>query len=107
MPSSPNLALETWNRKLHYYLGLYLLFFLWLFSFTGLLLNHPQWRFAEFWPQRKETRFEQAIEPTSSASDLDRARELMSELNLAGEIDWPGGRRQPGLLEFTVNRPGR
>jgi hypothetical protein len=32
-----------WNRRLHYYLGLYLLFFSWLFVFTGLLLNHPRW----------------------------------------------------------------
>jgi hypothetical protein len=34
---------ERWNRKLHYYLGLYFLFFLWLFSATGLMLNHQQW----------------------------------------------------------------
>jgi len=34
-------VLEAWNRRLHYYLGLYFLLFLWLFSFTGLLLNHP------------------------------------------------------------------
>ena len=36
-------ALESWNRRIHYYLGLYFLLFLWLFSFTGLLLNHPRW----------------------------------------------------------------
>ena len=35
--------LDVWNRKLHYYLGLYFLFFLWLFSLTGLMLNHQQW----------------------------------------------------------------
>jgi len=32
---------ERWNRKLHFYTGLFLLFFLWLFAFSGLLLNHP------------------------------------------------------------------
>ena len=42
MPSSGK-AFEVWNRKLHYYLGLYFLFFLWLFSLTGLMLNHQQW----------------------------------------------------------------
>jgi len=42
MPSFAK-ALETWNRRLHYYLGLYFLFFLWLFSLTGLMLNHQQW----------------------------------------------------------------
>jgi hypothetical protein len=38
----------VWNRRLHYYLGLYLLFFCWLFAFTGLVLNHPRWAFAQF-----------------------------------------------------------
>ncbi len=33
-------ALRTWNRRLHYYFGLYFLFFTWLFALTGLLLNH-------------------------------------------------------------------
>ncbi len=100
------ITFETLNRKLHYYLGLYFLVFMWMFSFTGLLLNHPQWKFGEFWPQRKETRFEKAIEPTPAANDLDRARDLMRQLNLAGEIDWPD-RQAPGRLDFRVNRPGR
>jgi len=100
-------GLETLNRKLHYYLGLYFLFFLWLFSFTGLLLNHPQWRFGEFWPQRAETQFEKAIEPASATNDLDRAKSLMRQLKVTGEIDWPNRKQEPGRLEFNVNRPGR
>ena len=36
-PNSPaashlRVRLERWNRKLHYYAGLFLLFFLWLFA---------------------------------------------------------------------------
>ena len=46
-------TLEAWNRRLHFYLGLYLLFFIWLFALTGLLLNHPKWSFADFWPMRR------------------------------------------------------
>lgn len=106
MPSSPNRNLEAWNRRLHFYFGLYFLFFLWLFSFTGLLLNHPQWRFAQFWPERKESRFEKPIQPPTSTNDVDRAREIMRELNLAGEIDWPAQKQVPRRLDFTVNRPG-
>jgi hypothetical protein len=62
MPSSPEQTLSAadapranaggyrvWNRKLHYYLGLYFLFFVWLFALSGLLLNHS-WTFAGFWP---------------------------------------------------------
>ncbi|HUQ92003.1 MAG TPA: PepSY-associated TM helix domain-containing protein [Bryobacteraceae bacterium] len=103
----PTISLESWNRRLHYYLGLYFLFFLWLFSLTGLLLNHTQWKFGEFWPQRKETRFERAIQPTSATSDLDRAKDVMRQLNVAGEIDWPDRKQEPGRLDFNVNRPGR
>ena len=108
-PASPRpmATLETLNRKLHYYLGLYFLFFLWLFSFTGLLLNHPQWRFGEFWPQRQETQFEKAIEPTSATNDLERAKDLMRQLDVTGEIDWPDRKQEPGRLDFNVNRPGR
>ena len=106
MPSSLSQKLEGWNRKLHFYLGLYFLFFLWLFSFTGLLLNHPQWRFAQFWPERKETRYEKPIQRPASANDVDRAREIMRDLSLAGEIDWPAQKQASGRLDFTVNRPG-
>ena len=107
MPSSPSRTFELWNRKLHFYLGLYFLFFLWLFSFTGLLLNHPQWRFAQFWPERKETRFEKTIDPLTSTDDIDRAQEIVRALNLAGEIEWPAQKQAPGRLELTVNRPGK
>ena len=106
MPLSGKRSLEAWNKKLHIYLGLYLLFFLWLFAFTGLLLNHPLWRFAEFWPQRVETNYERSVRSIPAESDLERARSVMQQLDLTGEIDWPP--RQPGAdrLEFNVNRPG-
>ena len=54
-------GLERWNRKLHFYAGLFLLFFIWLFAFSGLLLNHPSWSFAESWNNRKETNYERQI----------------------------------------------
>jgi hypothetical protein len=53
---------ERWNRKLHFYAGLFLLFFLWLFAFSGLLLNHPSWSFAEFWNNRRQTNYEREID---------------------------------------------
>ena len=33
---SRRIAIEGWNRRLHYYLGLFFLLFIWLFSLTGL-----------------------------------------------------------------------
>src|SRR5512137_2416896 len=53
-------AAKLWNRKLHYYLGLFTLLFVWLFAFTGLLLNHP-WKFAEFWDSRQQSTSEREI----------------------------------------------
>ena len=111
MPSSiePNrskasITLEVWNRKLHFYLGLYFLFFLWLFSLTGLLLNHGRWAMALGANQRAETRYERGIEIPAGNTDLVRARDIMRQLNLVGEVDWPAS-QQTGRLAFNVSRP--
>lgn len=96
----------VWNRKVHYYLGLYFLFFLWLFSFTGLLLNHS-WKFAEFWPNRKVSVTERRIRPPAPAGDLQQARELMRQLGLQGEVEWTAARGDTAHLNFRVGRPGR
>ena len=105
--TSPSAALFlVWNRRLHYYVGLYLLFFCWLFAFTGLLLNHPEWRFAEFWPQRVQTTAERSVALAQGSSDSERVREVMRQLGLAGEIQWPATRDATGPLVFQVSRPG-
>lgn len=59
----------VWNRRIHYFIGLYLLFFCWLFVFTGLLLNHPRWRFAEFWPNRVQNTIEMPVDAPAGATD--------------------------------------
>ena len=95
-------ALEIWNRKLHYYLGLYLLFFLWLFSLTGLMLNHQQW-FRDLY-ERRQTSYDTPIEGLAGDTQISRTRDAMRQLNLQGEIDWPAA--QPvGHIDFNVSRP--
>ncbi len=106
MPLSTNRDWEAWNRKLHFYLGLYFLFFLWLFAFTGLLLNHSNWQFAQFWPERVETSFERSVQLSTSDSNIEQATDIMRQLELTGEIDWPTQAPVPGQLNFAVNRPG-
>jgi hypothetical protein len=109
MPSAPKRFAETfeiWNRKLHYCLGLYFLFFLWLFAFTGLLLNHS-WAFFEFWPNRKISTVERSIQAPSSGGDLDQAKELLRQLGIQGEVDWTTTRPNPGRFDFRAARPGR
>src|SRR4051812_30407058 len=97
--------IEKWNRKLHFYLGLYFLLFLWLFSLTGLLLNHGQWRISAAANERKETRYQRTIDLPGGATDLDRVRDVMRQLSLQGEIDLPVVQQDPGHLAFNVSRP--
>lgn len=94
-----------WNRRLHYYLGLYFLFFLLLFSITGLLLNHPRWAISGFSDRPTPRRVESPIAYPAGNTDLARARNVMRQLNLSGEIDWPTPVQSRGQLEFNVNRP--
>jgi hypothetical protein len=104
MSSSTKLAvtLEGWNRKLHYYLGLYFIFLLWLFSLTGLMLNHQQW-FRNLY-ERRETSYDVTIEKPAGETTDAHTRDLMRQLNLRGEVDWPAA--QPvGHIDFTVSRP--
>jgi hypothetical protein len=104
MPSRRDTFL-VWNRRAHYYLGLYFLFFTWLFAFTGLLLNH-HWQFAEFWPNRIQSTSVHDVEVTADASDIDRAGRLMRQLGVAGEIQWPAAQPPNGPFTFQVTRPG-
>lgn len=94
-----------WNRKLHYYAGLYLLFFICLFAFTGLLLNHPQWSFAQFWDSRRQTSYEREITAPGSGGDLGQARDLMRQLAITGEIEWTTTRADVNRFSFRVARP--
>src|SRR5207248_5262044 len=106
-PSSHRLAdsFEIWNRKLHFYLGLYFLFFVWLFALTGLLLNH-HWQFAEFWPNRQVSTFTRNIDVLPQADREQQAKHLMQQLGVAGEIEWAGPRSEPEKFAFRTNRPG-
>jgi hypothetical protein len=97
----------VWNRRLHYYLGLYLLVACWLFALTGVLLNHPTWEFARFWPQRTQMRVERPFTGSEGTTDLDRARDLMRQFELVGDVQWPT--RQAAVaapFSFQVVRPG-
>jgi hypothetical protein len=112
IPEKPRLQLAPWlarwNRKLHFYAGLFLLFFMWLFAATGLVLNHPTWSFAESWNNRKETNYERPITVPGpeTKGDLSEAHEIMRQLGIQGEILWTTTRADPNHFEFQVRRPG-
>jgi hypothetical protein len=96
----------VWNRRIHYYFGLYLLFFIWLFAFTGLLLNHPRWQFAQFWPNRIQGTTEHTFESVTTVADIDRARDVMRQLRIDGDVQWPATQPPNGPFTFQVSRPG-
>ena len=97
-----DIKLEVWNRKLHYYLGLYFLFFLWLFSLTGLMLNHQQW-FTDLYA-RHEVSYDPEVRTPFGVTRAEQTFDLMRQLNLHGEVDWPAS--QPvGHIDFNVSRP--
>lgn len=101
MPSFAK-TFELWNRKLHYYLGLYFLFFLWLFSLTGLMLNHQQW-FTDLYA-RRESSYDMPIATPAGDTRIEQTGDLVRQLNLRGEVDWPAS--QPaGHIDFNVARP--
>jgi hypothetical protein len=100
-------SFTIWNRRIHYYLGLYFLLFLWLFALTGFLLNHSAWNFQQFFPNRKIVKSERAIRSPGPGSDLEQAQAIMGQLDIVGEVQWAPPRTDPGRLEFSVNRPGK
>jgi hypothetical protein len=98
---------ERWNRKLHFYSGLFLLIFLWLFAVSGLLLNHPNWTFHESWLNRTETKFTRPIvaPPAGLTSDLEQAHDLMRQMSIDGEILWTTTRGDGAPFVFQVRTP--
>ncbi|MEJ7810239.1 MAG: PepSY-associated TM helix domain-containing protein [Gemmatimonadaceae bacterium] len=98
---------RVWTRKLHNYLGLSLLLFLWLFAVSGLVLNHSMWSVAKFWTARREATTERVIRAPTVTGDVAIAAELMRQLGIVGEVGET--RRVPdgGRFDFQVVRPGR
>jgi len=94
-----------WNQKIHIYLGLYLLFFIWLFGLSGVLLNH-HWEFANSWENRKEISFNKSIEISSEREQNALAHEIMSKLNLNGSIDNLSFTNDSIFLSFNLSKPG-
>ncbi len=74
------------TRKLHNYLGLYLLLFLWLFAASGLVLNHSKWPVSQFWKSRVESASHHDIRVPRGGGDIAMASDLMAQLGLVGEV---------------------
>lgn len=98
-------AWRGWNRRAHYYLGLYFVFFLWLFALTGLLLNHGNWQVGPLRLQRTVTQAEQSFLLPATATALEQAQALLRQFSIEGEIEWLILPANAERLEFRVARP--
>ncbi|NOY36305.1 MAG: hypothetical protein GXO83_01870 [Chlorobi bacterium] len=96
---------RKWNQKIHIYLGLCLLFFIWLFGFSGLLLNH-HWDFAKSWEKRKEISYNKTIQINSVREKNILVHEIMNKLNLKGSIYNLRFSDDSVLLNFIISKPG-
>ncbi len=96
--------LNYWSRKLHIHLGLFLLLFIWLFSFSGLILNHSKWNISNFYEKRKEGKIVSSIRIPVSRDSVTVLKSVLSQLKIAGEITdvkiWNDS------LHFRVSAPG-
>ncbi|MDB5241863.1 MAG: hypothetical protein JWP57_2488 [Spirosoma sp.] len=105
MPGTPIAkSLNFWNRKLHIHIGLFLLLFIWLFAFTGLLLNHGQWKFASFWEEREQMITQTPIRVSPRLDSGAVIRSVMQQLRLAGEVSEV--KMTPDSVDFRVSVPG-
>ncbi|GAC1515689.1 MAG: hypothetical protein NVS1B4_07220 [Gemmatimonadaceae bacterium] len=98
---------RIWTRKLHNYLGLYLLLFVWLFSVSGLLLNHSAWSISQSWKTRRESVATRSIRPPRTDGDVAIAMDLMRQLAIVGELGATKRAPTAGIFEFQATRPGR
>ncbi len=113
MPSSPEVttpapgsSVAKWNARTHYFLGLYFIFFIWLFAITGLLLNHGMWGMADFQRSRTTSKSEHRVTLPKSGTPLTDARDVMQQLQIDGEIQWLGTPGNANRFDFRVARPG-
>lgn len=100
-----NRAIESWNNKLHMYVGLFLLFFLWFFSLSGLLLNNSKWEFASFWEERKEKEEKYIIDIPVNADSATVITGSMEQLQAEGEVS--NVDISANSFNFRVSKPGR
>lgn len=97
--------LQKLVRKIHIYVGLSLFLPILLFAASGLMLNH-RWQIWDYWAERKESRREIAVQVPAAASDLDKARRVLSQIGVDGEINLLLYHADTDTLEIKTTRPG-
>ena len=97
------MTFQNLNRKIHIHLGLGLLFFVWLFSVSGLILNHGTWKMTSFWEEREERNFDfkVSVAGLENQAVVDAA---VQHLSISGEVRIQN--QTLDRLEFRIESPG-
>lgn len=97
--------LTKWNRKIHIYLGLFLLLFIWLFGLSGMLLNN-HWGFANSWQKKEVTSYDKTIEISKERNKHILVGEIMDKLDMGGSIYNLRFSSDSSSLGFIASKPG-
>jgi hypothetical protein len=92
------------NRKLHILFGLFLLLFIWLFFFSGLIINHGGWNFAKFYENRTEYTKQYIISFGVLHDDPEMIKRIEAHLGIVGEVS--NIQKKEGSIDFRVSSPG-
>jgi len=93
-----------WNRKIHIYIGLFLLLFIWLYSYSGLLLNHGNWRISNFWEQREQFETNATVKIPETRNSTELIKDITSQLDIEGEVT--NVKMWADSIYFRVSVPG-
>jgi hypothetical protein len=109
-PASPQTpaasTLQRINRKVHIYAGMFSMLFILLFAFSGFMLNH-RWKLWDWFSKRVETTRDIAVQIPTDGSDLQKARAILKELGLDGEINRIISEPTKQSFGFDMQRPGQ
>ena len=94
----------TINRKLHIYMGLFIILFIWLFFVSGLIMNHGKWKVRNFYEKRIEEKTDFNVSESIINGNPDVVNTIKNHLNITGEVS--NIRIGSGNIGFRVSSPG-
>ncbi|MEP6917797.1 MAG: PepSY-associated TM helix domain-containing protein [Acidobacteriota bacterium] len=97
-----------WIRDLHLYFGLFVSPFILVFAASVFFLNHGKVVATASSPPEtfRGLRIPEGIEQLQGREAVDRAREILPQVGLTGEIGFLRVLRKEGHLVFPVSKPG-
>ncbi len=90
--------------KFHIYLGLFFLVYLWLFSLTGLFLNHPQWGVNEYRTTSQWVESTATVSVAQGGNRFEQTEHYLEQLGLEGELF--GMQERENQFRFSVRKAG-